>query len=316
METRLEIQLTFFVIIIAFYILENILVGNFMALDEQNKGEILLPKIVKKVLFPLFYIKRFALGILIYQIFNCCVFIVMMLIGVFCNNCIIENSLKVYLNFQKYYWWISVCLLGGYYQVIIIGLSLKRRKLRKNKEDIVFNNLRDMDTEIFDLNGDTVITTKPSAFIRGYIFIMVGIGDYSIPDIEFNEIIEELIKLNYILIYIKRYPSEDIDKTVLTIKESIKFINDIHDCVKTPVYLIGREDVGICEMMLLYNKYKEIEGMIWVCFSKEKRIKKSYNKILKKGLGIDFNNIEKDIFILSIYKKYSKEKMINWLSSR
>ena len=156
--------------------------------------------------------------------------------------------------------------------------------------------------------------TQPLTLINGYIFIMIGREDYLIPDLEFIEILEDLIKKNYVLIYIKRYPSDDIDKTVITIKKSIQFLDEVFKCDKESVYFMGRESTGICEMMLLYNNYKKIKGMIWICISSVNRVKKDYKKILKKGLSIDFKEIENKICIISIYKKHSMDKLNTWLS--
>ncbi|WP_277406934.1 hypothetical protein [Lacrimispora xylanisolvens] len=67
----------------------------------------------------------------------------------------------------------------------------------------MFNILREMNTKTFELNGDIILATQLSRDIKGYVFIIVGNEDYSIPDVEFKEILDDLSKMNYLLIYKK-----------------------------------------------------------------------------------------------------------------
>jgi len=313
MKSREEILLIYILIIIGIYFWENIIIGNITASTEQDKGKFYLPLIIKKILFPLFYIKKFAFILLIYQAFNFCLLILMILIGIFGNCSFIQNVLGIYLKFQTYYWWISIILIDGYFYIIKMKRALNIRRLRKNKEDNMFNILREMNAKTFELNGDIILATQLSTNIKGYIFIIVGNEDYLIPDVEFKEIIDDLSKMNYLLIYIKRYLSDDIEKTVSTIKESVQFFDQLYNCEKVPIYFIGRQASGICDMLYIYDNYKSITGMIWICFSTEKAVKKSLYKILNNSLSDNLKQNERNICTVQINKKDSLEKLNVWL---
>ncbi|WP_277406933.1 hypothetical protein [Lacrimispora xylanisolvens] len=84
MKSREEILLIFFLIIIGIYFWENIIVGNITASTEQDKGKFYLPIIIKKNTFSvILHKKKFAFILLIYQAFNFCLLILMILIGIF-----------------------------------------------------------------------------------------------------------------------------------------------------------------------------------------------------------------------------------------
>ena len=239
MRSREDMLVVYFAIIVGIYFLENIIEGNITASNEQDKGKIQLPIIIKKVLFPLFYIKRFTYVIIIYQSFNFCVFIVMILIGIFGNKDIIHNTLTMYLNIQKYYWWISIILLESYFYIIKLKKAFEIRRMRKISENCTYNILKEMNVQNIEVNGDTLYIKQSSINIKGYIFIIIAEDDLLIPDIDFTEILNNLSEMGYLLIYINKIFSEDIDKSLLTIKETIKFYNVLNNGNQLPVYFIG-----------------------------------------------------------------------------
>lgn len=320
MRSREDILVVYFAIIVGIYFLENIIEGNITASNEQDKGKIQLPIIIKKVLFPLFYIKRFTYVIIIYQVFNFSVFIVMILIGIFGNKDIIHNTLTIYLNIQKYYWWISIILLESYFYIIKLKKAIKIRRMRKISENCTYNVLEKMNVQNIEVNGDTIYVKQSSTNIKGYIFIIIAEDDLLIPDIDFTEILNNLSEMGYLLIYINKIFSEDIDKSLLTIKETIKFYNVLNNCNQLPVYFIGREAAGIYEMLNTYIKYNDlniinlISGVICVCISSQKNVMKNLSKLLDKNIFNKLNLNEKNFYVISIYKKNSMDNLNAWLS--
>ena len=320
MRSRENILVVYFAIIVGIYFLENIIEGNITASNEQDKGKIQLPIIIKKVLFPLFYIKRFTYVIIIYQVFNFCVFIVMIFIGIFGNKDIIHNTLTIYLSIQKYYWWISIILLESYFYIIKLKKSFEIRRMRKISENCTYNILKEMNVQNIEVNGDTLYIKLSSINIKGYIFIIIAEDDLLIPDIDFTEILNNLSEMGYLLIYINKIFSEDIDKSLLTIKETIKYYNVLNNSNQLPVYFVGREAAGIYEMLNTYIKYNDlniinlISGVICVCISSQKKVMKNLSKLLDKNIFNKLNLNERNFYVISIYKKNSMENLNAWLS--
>lgn len=307
----------YYISIIVLYIWENLLVGNFEADRAQKYGKIKLPETIQKILFPFFYIKRFTYVAVIYQSFNFCIFVLMILIGIFVDKSVTVRIFELFFFYQIYCWYGLFGPMAVSFSITCNGLRLaaKGRRDKKNDIDTVLNIMKNMGAQSIQDHGNTVFYIEPVSTVKAYVFLIYIGRNYDIPEIDYIDTLNYLLHRGCLLVYISSNLFRDEKIYTLALKNTLQFFEEKYKTKKTPVLLSGRVILEVPVMTLLSNVWDEVAGMVWIGAQSKKTFKKIFEKMdLTDMAKSELTKMQKNICIVNIHDRNTIKHLDIWLS--
>lgn len=292
-----------YILMAVFLLFENIIVGNFAACKERSISKALLSKKLKKILFPFIMIKKVTYVTLSYQIINYILFTTTLCCILLMKNDF-QKVFQVYWNFEKYYIFCAPLFLGGrLYWINLYGLIRKKRC----GIDWVPEIFQKLNGEIYKIDDNEVRIVKP-ADVDGCVFVMLEHINPYITDVFYQDIVRKFLDMNYMLVCINEFPSNDLEKYKTIIEETIRFF---HICDK-PFFYMGCEVNSIYETLKI-NHILKAKGLIWVCESKRKEVMRNLITALKNNGFEALIPVERDTYVVNVCSKDAEENLENWM---
>lgn len=205
-------------VIILFFM--GLAAGNYVAQKEGGISKTLPFKKTKKLLFPFFYVKRVT-GLTVFcQMVNC-IFFMIILGMLLLEKENIQGIFRIYWNFEICYIFFALLFLDGKSELVHIYL-LKQKK--KSGLNWVPELLQELGGENYKFNGDNLTVIKPTE-LEGCVFIMLENINPHITGIYYKDIFYRLLDMNYMLLCIDRYPSEDLEGYKSTMENTLSFFH-------------------------------------------------------------------------------------------
>ena len=295
-----------YILMAVFLLFENIIVGNFAACKERSISKALLSKKLKKILFPFIMIKKVTYVTLSYQIINYILFTTTLCCILLMKNDF-QKVFQVYWNFEKYYIFCAPLFLGGrLYWINLYGLIRKKRC----GMDWVPEIFQKLNGEIYKIDDNEVRIVKP-ADVDGCVFVMLEHINPYITDVFYQDIVRKFLDMNYMLVCINEFPSNDLEKYKTIIEETIRFF---HICDK-PFFYMGCEVNSIFEILEINSVFKS-NGMIWLCELKKKKVMKYLMINLEFYKYEEFIPDEQNVCVLNAYMKDAEKYLENWIEKK
>lgn len=256
--------------------------------------------------FPFIVIKKVTYVTLSYQIINYILFTTA-LFGMLLIKNDFQKVFQVYWNFEKYYIFCAPLFLGGrLYWINLYGLIRKKRC----GIDWVPEIFQKLNGEIYKIDDNKIIVVKPVK-VNGCVFVMPEYINPYITDVFYQNIVRKLLDMNYMLVCINEFPSNDLEKYKTIIEETIRFF---HICDK-PFFYMGCEVNSIFEILEINSVFKS-NGMIWLCELKKKKVMKYLMINLEFYKYEEFIPDEQNVCVLNAYMKDAEKYLENWIEKK
>ncbi len=288
-------------VIILFFM--GLAAGNYVAQKEGGISNTLPSGKTKKLLFPFFYVKRVT-GLTVFcQMVNC-IFFMIILGMLLLEKENIQGIFRIYWNFEICYIFFALLFLDGKSELVHIYL-LKQKK--KSGLNWVPELLQELGGENYKFNGDNLTVIKPTE-LEGCVFIMLENINPHITGIYYKDIFCRLLDMNYMLLCIDRYPSEDLERYKSTIEKTLSFFH----VEEKAFFYMGCEVNSIYETLKI-NHILKAKGLIWVCESKRKEVMRNLITALKNNGFEALIPVERDTYVVNVCSKDAEENLENWM---
>lgn len=309
-------QLVYNIILIVIFI-ENMVVGNFVALKEREIGNRLLATTFKSFLFPFFYIVRVTYAVCIFQLVNIIMFAIMFIV---CNllTSIADNVVFAYLIFQICYHIASLV----FFSVRLFVIKLQYIYISgKIGESWLLNILDTLGAQEYNIDGHKIYIKEP-AIIKSYAFIILSENDKYIPQLYVKDILNSLLDMGCSLICIKEFSVDNTSLYANLANRVIMQYNEIYKD-KKQIYFVGCETIGLLFVSWISNFTSIPAKNIFICRTNSKLVERSLKDkktehILKKYYEIELYKAvvcnKNEACIVSIFERYSYDKLRAFLS--
>lgn len=309
-------QLVYNIILIVIFI-ENMVVGNFVALKEREISSQLLPTIFKIFLFPFFYIVRVTYAVCIFQLVNIVMFAIMFII---CNlrTSLVDNVVSVYLIFQICYHIASLVFFCVRLFIIKLQYIYKSGRIG---ESWLLNILDTLGAQECNIDGHKIYIKEPE-IIKSYAFIILSENDKYIPQLYVKDILNSLLDMGCLLICIKEFSIDNTSLYADLANRTIMQYNEI-DKDKKQIYFVGCETTGLLFVSWISYMTSLPAKNIFICRTNLKLVEKSLKDkktehLLKKYYEIELYKAvacnENETCIVGIFERHSYDKLRTFLS--